>query len=427
MLDGAGQVELRCCAMRRLWLSVFLFTACDAKAPPRQNPPPATPEEACIGASLIGELGSTTTVERGVRSIVADGHRLYVHREAADGFVEIVEIDPETGAEQVFRSSSTDQLLLDARGGAALILSRPAGEEMGELIGSEEGVDRELGQVRDTGTRMNDVAAPIARSIEPGFASWLDRANDRVLAMIDGEVVVLSDGFSGNERPDVEGGIVTWAAESTSGSDVVRIADGEVEVFRGFHPQSYTPVVRGEDVVFVSATAITVWKPTGEIEELHDGACGPPASDGGLVLFACDDFVDHPGFPGFGRNLFVYDGTTTREIAAGGLITSVRVAGGRAAWISYDEHRAGCGSAGAGAAGRIMLLDLLDPDARPRKVADIGAPCWCCGSSLVAGQIALSDNVIAWNYALPPGGEAHQGTTTSATVAYSALTRAECE
>jgi hypothetical protein len=158
------------------------------------------------------------------------------------------------------------------------------------------------------------------------------------------------------------------------------------------------PYADDNDLYWVSDQAVYVAEGSQSPERIHQGQCGPPHASGGRAVFVCSS--PNSFWPdGRGQSVYVYDGESTRQIAAFADETfayAARIGEHGVVWFEYDDAGVFSGSSSAGT-GRLMYYDL-EYDAS-FEIDQVGAPCMSCGRHSPPVVLRIEGDVVAWNYA----------------------------
>lgn len=333
---------------------------------------------------------------------------------AQAGDVEVFRFDLSADAVTRVTDNTTADWLVDAFDGAILLYRQ----------GDDGSLTLEL--VRQSGSRviasglptpgLSLETTPASRALSdegvlyvgPGDATtgrpsrlhlWSEERGDSVLFEAQGQIV----------GPDIEGGDVVFAASVGPNYEIRASRAADRAAGRGPHVLSppgpayaQAPQVSSGHVFWLHTGQPAVASLDGGAATVIDRACTRHAAGGGRAVFVC---TDEPGpFSQAPRELVLVDsdGTARVLLTRTGDVPALAFDGAALAWVEYptdlDFSRPGRG----------MIHYLSDVDATSPSVvdvSDVGTGCWWCDAYWPPPEIALSERLVAWNYAGPPWDE----------------------
>ncbi len=382
---------------RSLVVLLGLVAGCDHRALP---PDPGAPCE-LLGHRLseVRILDGGEGIYREFGGLVADGasilygaRRTTGSNSAAD--LDLFRLDARSGRSDQLTLDELDTALLDARQGEVLYAERSAGGafmapfrlrlrrgaetvELGEhalqLLGYYEGY-----------------AEADRRLLDGGTVAW---ATETAVHAFDGERTLTLASTKHATMPFVSAGTIVFAASDGKDSEIYRYRAGTLEQLSANELDDRAPVVVADEVLWRCGLDICRRRGT-ETEVVASGECSAPAAGGGSAAWGCAGRISRytPGQP-------------LETIARpGAKPTGVRVHGRLLAWIEAEIGD------GYHEQGTLYFSD----GARTQEVARVGLPCLYCDAYWPPLQLSLSDEALAWTYAIPSA----PGATPGGTEAY---------
>lgn len=396
----------------------------DAAVTPDTSREDVGPVDTCEPGLALAERGAVIfePADMAAPSIPLDGSTLLgTRRVEVDGAVRhrVVAVDLPSGRESVVVESASALSLIDARGGAALVmrldyaggvtrtslahLALDDGREVTLFSGASGAGGAIVPSAMEWGAAPRLVEGDVAVWAEQTYGTGAGGAPQaRVRRLRDGRIETLWE-----ERADVAApyllagralwatrgeGAALWLAEPTGGArPIARGALG-----------GYALTV--DAAWWIADGAVTRRDlATGDERRVHDGPCALLASDARSAAAVCgpevgsgDWFMAVAGTP------FSFRGTevTALGTAGGDLIAALRVEGQRVAWVEYPSG-AGC-SFDELAVGALVVA-RLDAPTQAASLVRMGAGCWCCNAWWPPPALALVERGLAWNYPIGDG------------------------
>lgn len=300
----------------------------------------------------------------------------------APGGAGLVTIEP-SGQAVDLTARGRDDRLVDALGDQ-VVLTRA-----GMLLELRGGVERELAPLQPGG--LTPLGQQTQRVIGAGFIAWHDRQRDAVLRLEDGRLTQVSEGLTDIVTVDVRRTTLAFLADE--GRRLVVDRSGELVSF-DLGPMGWSRLVRivGDDVYW--ATNQGLMRLAGAaLETVTDLLCWSLAGTDDTLLAACGTG------PGEADLLVRVNrgGLAVDELEAP--IAAVALSDRRIAWVLQTDD--GCSERGPGR-GTLKVWDRAGVVLHTELVShEVGGPCSCCNAYWPQPYLALSDDVVAWNYALP--------------------------
>ena len=192
--------------------------------------------------------------------------------------------------------------------------------------------------------------------------------------------------------PYVADGMAVWVDRDPSSyaQHVYGWKDGQTERLTATGSEATMPVTSAGRVFWLGERgAVWMWD-SGQSEKLHDGPCGPVATDRGEAVFACAD----EGYGGTyayagARHLYHFDGARLRLVhEAEGDIFGPRLQTGVIAWAEFEDF-------GQMSPGTVYIQRAAD--GTTVEVGPMSSGCIaCCGPDQAVATLEFVDSTLAW-------------------------------
>lgn len=324
----------------------------------------------------------------GVTSVRVSGGLVYFeHVDPSIRARRIDVVDPATNAKTAYGPTNSERVLLDARDGAVL-WAEGDGSDYVIRHSAPNGV-RMLGRTRGRADFFPAQSDAEIRLIEGDSAAWWQE--DRLFFQAGDATPVVVGSMSLRLTSVVQGGRLAVSSYIDTAPRVL-VFDGEGREEGPFGSDARAPVVSDGRLFFVDDRAAVVLDlSTGVTSTIDDGPCSAPSADDGAAVFACETPDSMPA----GLLVLEKDGAVRTLPGGDGFHYAPRLDGGRVAWLWYPSSSALCQG---DAPGEVRLWTPEAPDSY-RTIAEIGAPCLCCGAFWPTPQLAFEGDVLAWTYA----------------------------
>lgn len=379
---------------------VLAVGACSAdvsRLEPLQPPQPTEPgdcdlSEVHFGAGLSIGTGYRGDPEPGP---IASQDRVFLSRRfETENDHEIISVDPRTGQETRLTDDDEDDLILGAERETFLQLQRGTPASIVFRTGT---FTIELGPA-DFSPYSFDFDGWRPHQLAYSRAAWT--WNDEVIFWERGSPQTLFKGEA-LSTPTVGEEEVAWLARGPRSTEVHMWGPAGLRQITDDAAQDSAPVWSRGQLFWLSERSVMRYdRTTGEVTKIHDGPCLAPSASDGRAVFACTTTSEYPPLM---SHLFLFDGTSTREIPllrAGGQVFAPRNQGSRVAWLEYDADFDACNYS-TSEVGSIAYIDLRTMTA-PIEITRVGSGCWCCDSYWPASTLSFEGDVLAWSYGIDP-------------------------
>lgn len=377
--------------------------------------------DACEPGLGLAERGAVTfePADMAAPSIPLDGSTLLGTRRVEVGGAlrhRVVAVDLPGGQESVVVESAGALSVIDARGGAALVmrldyengvartslahLALDDGREVTLFSGSS-------GEVALAPSPMGWGAPP--RLVEGDVAVWAEQTYGtggaplaRVRRLRGGQIETLLEERAEVLAPYLFEGRTLWATRGERAALWLAEPTGEARPIARGATDGYTLTA---DAAWWLADGMVMRRDlaTGDERRVHDGPCALLASDARTAVAVCGPEVGGGGwFMAVAGTPFAFRGgeTTALGTRGGDLIAALRVEGQRVAWVEYPSE-AGCGFDDLDVG--VLVVTRLDAPTQAASLVRMGAGCWCCSAWWPPPALALAERVLAWNYPIADG------------------------